>query len=220
MHKKNPIRSIFSGDKKIFLDILVILAALIAYSFFPSQNFTQNITKGLIFLVAVPLIYVKFILKRNLHEYGMVPQNHREGLIWGGIGLLFSLAIGYLLINFTPIKTSYPIPTGASTNFWFFMFYELVLVNLILFYQEFFYKGFVLNVFFQRFGAWSVIIQFLIYSIPLLILSDNLWIVYPALVVSLVGGWVAYKSRTFFYSYLMALLFLIIFDAYLINLVK
>lgn len=195
---------------------LAILTCLVLLNIFPANGTLQEITAGLVFLLILPILYIKIILRKPLGKFGFSLKNKQHGFFWGGIMLLASLVIGFLLITFSKLKTAYILPPYIMANFWIFLAHELIFANLFLFLSEAFFKGFILFSFAKKFNYWSIAFSFFIYSIIMMLKGNFNWQITPILVLAITGGIVAYKSRSFIYSYLMGLIFMIFFDAYLI----
>jgi len=206
--------------KETLLTTIIILACLLLSTFYPTADIGQNITSALFFLVLIPLLYLKLILKKSLADFGFSLQNARAGFLWGGIMLTLSLLLSFLLFHFTGLKATYVLPIFVMTNFWFFLLYELLFVSLLVFLQDAFFKGFVLFSFTKKFNYWAIVFSSGLYFIFLALTGNFGWQTTPYIILSLAGGVVAYKSRSFLYAYFMSLFFLIFFDAYLIYILK
>ena len=202
--------------KKTFLGLGIGTLSLVVFSFFPTANFLETFTKSLVFLLIVPYFFVKLVLKENLSDFGMRFHWEKRGLV-GSLALVFiGLLIIYPLANYTSFPQHYPLPQAIRNNFGFFVFYQLILVNLLLLFQEYFFKGFLISTCREKFSYLSIPLQALIYLIPLMLVSESLWSVIPMAIVSVFGGILAYHTRTFFYSYLGSWVFMLLLDAYLI----
>ncbi len=220
MKKNNYYLHIFSAWNREIITSLVIVLCLVLFILFPVAGAAQNFTRSIFFLVVVPILYIKFILRKSLTDFGFSLKNKKEGLYWGGGMLLVSLLAAFLLIKFTGFKNNYAIPAYALNNFWLFLAYELIFVNIFFVLQEFFFKGFILFSFFERAGWWSVAISSGIFLLVLAFTGSFVWQLVPMIILSITGSIVAYKSRSWIYSYLMGLLFLLLTDAYLISIIK
>lgn len=204
---------------EIISSMVFIVCLALAY-FFPTDNYFQTITKGLFFFLLLPILYIKFILRQNLRSFGFSFKNPKIGIFWV-IGMLFvSFLIIFILIKFSNFENDYLIPAYLAENFRLFLFYELVMLNFILFIYEFFFRGFILFSLSQKFGWLAVPIQVLIFVLFLFFTSTIDWKLAPTIILSIAGGIVAYKSRSFIYSYLMSLVFMIFLDAYIIYIFK
>jgi hypothetical protein len=215
--------SFLSKDSVLSMSSFVILVCLFLSISFPAEPGLQQITKNLFFMIIIPVLYIKLVLKKDLKNYGLnIPEKgHRKfGLFWAALMLFVSLLIAYLLLNYTGFKKEYGLAAYIVDNFWIFLIYELVLVNILLFIQNFFYQGFVLFTFFKKMDYWSVFVQFMLYILFILVLGNFSWQLAPFIILSLTGGWVTYKSHSFVYSYIMGLLFIIILDSYIIYTIK
>jgi membrane protease YdiL (CAAX protease family) len=213
-------KQFISAWKTELISSVVILACLLLIIFFPTQDISQKFSLNLFFFFLLPILYIKLILKKDLRNFGFNLQNTKIGIIWA-IGMFFvSALIIFILIHFFDFENKYLLPAYLAQNFGIFLLYELILVNILLFIQEFFFKGFILFLFSEKFGFAVAIIQALIFTFFLLFTNDLTWKLAPLIILSFTGGVVTYKSRSFLYSYLMSLFFLIILDTYIIYLFK
>jgi hypothetical protein len=213
----------FFKDSVLSVSSFVILACLFLSVSFPAEAGFQQITKNLFFMILIPILYIKLVLKTNLKNFGFTLSdkiNRKAGIIWAILMLFTSLLVVYLMINYTDFKKSYALTDYIANNFWIFLIYELIVVNILLFIQSFFYQGFVLFTFFKKLDYWSVFVQFFLYLLFIFVLGNFSWQLAPFIILSFTGGWVAYKSHSFIYSYIMGLLFVIILDSYIIYTIK
>lgn len=202
--------------KGISITMAIAIICLSLFFVFPSEGIFESLTKSIFFLFLIPVFYIKLVLKRSVKEFGLNLQNARVGFLWGAIALLVSLAILYVFAKFTSFQSHYTLPTRVVDNFWLFLIYEFVLINALIFLQEFFFQGFILNTLASKTRFWSVLLSALVYA-GVLLASENLnWQKMPLLVMSLSGGWITYQSRSVIYSHCITLLFLIILDTYII----
>lgn len=202
--------------KEIAVNIAIALICLSLFFLFPTDGIFESVTKSVFFLFLIPFLYIKLILKRSIKEFGFNLQNARTGFFWGGIMLLVSLIALYFFARLTSFQLNYTLPQSATNSFWVFLFYEFILINALIFLQEFFFQGFILNTLASKTRFWSVLLSALAYA-GILLVSKNLdWQKLPLLVMSLSGGWITYQSRSFIYAHCATLALLIIFDTYII----
>ena len=204
-----------------FITTLVVATACLSLSIiFPAQSGFQEVTKSIFFLVLVPALYIKFILKKSLSDFGLNLQNKKTGILLG-IALFAILAILFLaFLKYTPLKSGYELPTLAVDNFWYFLFYELLFVNFFLVIYEFFFRGFVLFTLAPKLKFWAIPAQTIAFLATLFFAKSLSWTVAPAIAISLTSGILTYKTKSIAYAYLVALVFMFIFDAYLIYTIK
>jgi membrane protease YdiL (CAAX protease family) len=211
-------------NKEFLMTCFFIAVCLILSAAFPSSGIFQNLTKGVFFLAIFPILYIKLILKKNLGDFGLNIQNRKTGLIWGSAMLLVSFAIAFIMLRWTAFPKNYKLSGAIVENYWIFLFNILIYSNLLLFTQEYFFRGFILSVFREKFFWLSAVIQFALYFIILLMSQRgslaSLWQLSPIIILSATSSVTAYKSRSMIYSYLSGLLFLFIFHSYLIYLIK
>ncbi|MBU2028416.1 hypothetical protein KJ761_00815 [Patescibacteria group bacterium] len=199
--------------------LLAVFCFFMVY-YFPTDDYLQNLTKNIFFLIVIPWLYVKLVLQKNIRDFGINWENKKIGLLWGGAMFLLLAVLFSLIIRYTEFDKVYTPPFFIKTSFWYFLLYELVLVNLLFLAQEIFFKGFLLAVLREKLGYWSILIQSAVFLFPLLILNSYFFETLPMIVISFLGGLVAYKTRAFIFSYLPSVVFLIILDAYIIFITK
>lgn len=207
-------------NKELSISFLVILFCIILGLVFPASNTIEEITRSIFFFVALPVLYIKFVLKKDISDFGFNIENNKYGLLWGAANLAIIAILFYALIKLTPFEKNYRLSTYASNKFWIFIIYELVFVNISIFINEFFFRGFILNIFSKKLGFISIAIQSALCISIAVIAESSVWQVAPLLIFSVTGGITAYKTKSFIYSYFSELLAIIILDAYIIHLVR
>lgn len=206
----------FGQWKETLLSFLIAVFCLLLSYFFPAKDYLQTLTKSVFFLMVIPFLYIKLVLQKNISDFGINWKNKKAGLLWGGLLLPILAVLFFLIIRYTEFGKIYSPPNFAKTSFEYFLLYELVLVNMLFLLQEMFFKGFLLSALREKLGSWSILIQSAVFLFPLLIFSDYFLETLPMVILSVLGGFVAYKNRSFVFSYLSGITFLILLDAYII----
>lgn len=205
--------------KELLVTSAVIFLCLLFSLFFPTANAFQSASRSIFFLVILPVLYIKLILKDDLSTWGWNLKDPKNGAILATIAFFSGLFIFYLLIRFFDFSTHYHINPPLKNSFPLFLLYELVFLNILFFTQEAFFKGFVLFSF-KQLGAWTILVQSATYLLLLEFSKAITWQTAPLIFISLAGGLLTFKTRSFAYSYIFGLLFIMILDAYIIHLVK
>ncbi|PJA89355.1 MAG: hypothetical protein CO138_00930, partial [Candidatus Moranbacteria bacterium CG_4_9_14_3_um_filter_33_15] len=65
--------------------VFFIVACLLLSFFFPSKSEIQNLIGNLFFLVIAPILYIKFVLKEKINQFGLNLKNKKEGFLWGSL---------------------------------------------------------------------------------------------------------------------------------------
>lgn len=216
LYHKKKLSTRLIENKELLTTSSVIVFCLLLSLFFPVQNSAQLLTRNIFFLVIVPILYYKLVLKKNLSEMGLTFGNKKDGIFWGILIFFATLLVFFLIYSYTDFKQNYLLSSYIVHNFWIFLFYELLAANLFIFIQEFFWRGFVLLYFSKKIGYLAIFLQFFLYALILIPNENSFWQLVPALVISLFSGIIVYKSRSIFYSWLVALLSLVILDSFII----
>lgn len=205
-------------DKELIISSALIILCLLLAIAFPADKGSslQIFTKGIFFLVVIPSLYIKIILKKNLSDFGLNLGCKKEGLVWALGVITILLILSYFISKIPGAGQNYKIPAYVAGNFWLFLSYELILINIFLFSYEFFWRGFVLFTFSPRLGPWAIAIQATLFIVFSLVNNDFSWKYYSLPLLSIASGVISYKSKSLIYSYVMSLVFIIILDSYII----
>ncbi|MFA6159890.1 MAG: CPBP family glutamic-type intramembrane protease [Parcubacteria group bacterium] len=215
-YHKRKLSSRLIENKEIIITSGVIVFCLLLSLFFPVQNSAQRLTRNIFFLIIVPILYYKLILKKNISSFGLTLGDKKSGAFWGISMLLATLLVFFLLYTYTDFRKNYLLSSYIVHNFWIFLLYELIIANLFVFIQEFFWRGFILLYFSKKIGIFSIFLQFFLYVLILIPTRNSFWQMAPTLVISLFSGIIVYKSRSIFYSWIVALFSLVILDSFII----
>ncbi len=210
----------FLEDRETVITSLLMLGCILLVIFFPADNIAQMITKNIFFLVILPVLYIKYILKKTLSDYGLNLKNAKDGILWSISMLVILLVISFVLIKKFNFSEKYVLNELVVVNFWAFIFYEMVFINILLFVEECFFRGFMLFTFERKIGFWSIFLQAVVSIILISASEGSFYQSLPGMMTAVTSGIIAAKSRSFFFSYLTAILFSIIFNSYIIHTIK
>jgi membrane protease YdiL (CAAX protease family) len=218
-HKKSFLSRLFGSladNKATAITSFVIVFCLALALFFPVNNSVQLLTRNIFFLIILPVLYYKLILKKNISDFGLRLGDKKAGIFWGILMFFAAIFVFFLLYSYTNFKNNYLLSSYVVHNFWIFLLYELLFANLFVFIQEFFWRGFILLYFSEKISYFAIFLQFAIY-LAMAFSGENLfWQMAPTLVISLFSGIIVYKSRSIFYSWAFALFSLVILDSFII----
>jgi membrane protease YdiL (CAAX protease family) len=210
----------FQKSKTIFPRLFIIGFFLLLYSFFPASGIAQEITKGIFFLILAPILFIIIILKKNPLAFGFGLKWNLKSFFWSIGGLFFNLGVFFFLLKYTDFGENYALSSLAVADFKFFLVYELAFVNLFLLVQEVFFRGFILFYLKEKLGVFSILAQFILLAMFLLLSQSLNWQVLPYLILAISGGIISYKSNSFWYSHFFGISAILMLDAYLISQIK
>ena len=206
-----------SLNKKDIISFLLIILCLFMIKLFPEKDHFQKLIISLTFLLIVPVLYVKIVLKENLRKFGLKVGEWKPGLIWIFISLVVSSLILYLIYNYLDFAEKYYLPQKTIESFGLFIFYETAIAGFFIALYEFFFRGFIMFGFSEKLKHKAIILQFILFILFLIINKDFNWIFAPYMMTALFSGVIAYKSKSLIYSFLFSWLFIILSDAVYIN---
>ncbi len=199
---------------------MIFLTCLTIYLIFPVNNIFQQIMSSLTFLLVIPMLYIKLILKRGLASYGIQKGDSHRGLVLMVFSIIISLLLFYILFQYANLAKFFNLPDFVTRSFTVFVIYGFFLVGFFTLLYEFFFKGLVMFGIFKKTGYISILLQFLIFSAFLLIVSGFGWSTILYMIMSVFSGITAYQSRSLFYSFGATLIFIIIANALAIGFLK
>ena len=216
----------YKAKKELFdvenvVTLTVALVCILLFSFFPVKNLFQEIVLSLVFLLLVPYLYIRIILKKKISEFGFRISKWKEGFFIMPACFLVMGIFMYLIFNYTTFKETYFLGDyKLVNNFWYFFVYEFIAVNFFIFLYEAFFRGFLMFYFKSSFDILAVFIQFLLFLV-FLDLMERLSMDYIFYIMTaLLGGLIAYKSKSLVYSYLFSIIVLIASDIIYLKLTK
>lgn len=212
--------SFFAKKAPLLASLLLGFSCLVFLQYYPAQEGFQEISKAFFFLVLTPATFIKFILGKNLSDFGLNLKKTFSGVIWSSIFLFLILGATYWFFNFSKTEIDHQLPNYIFESFPAFLFYQLVFLNLTIFIQDFFFGGFLLFSLAKDFGAWSVLISTLTYfSFSAFSSGFSETAILLSLMLFL-KGLIIFRTGSFIYTYLATLIFSFVSDAYIIYLFK
>jgi membrane protease YdiL (CAAX protease family) len=162
-----------------------------------------------ILYLIIPLAIIIVIFKEGVKDFGIIIGDSRTGLII----LLFSYLIFLPLIYFLSISNNFssyfPLMETSKDNIIVFIIYELFFL-VFIFSWEFVFRGFMLFGLESKFGFYSIFIQ----MIPFAILHNGKPFIetFTAVFGGIFLGYLALRTRSIFYGFLLHALILVTFD--------
>ena len=207
-------------DRRFIVTGLLVLFSVFFLGFFSQSEKVNPIFQTLLvsvtFLLVVPILYSKIVLKESLKNLGWQKGRAFLGILSGMIAVAVALGIIFLLTRTTALSEEYFFPIRVEMHFGWFVFYELVLVTLVAFLYEFFFRGLVQLLWLRSFGLWAPILQALFFVGLLFLAGDISWQRAPAILFSPLSGMIAYFSRSIWYSFGASWVFLFLTDVFLL----
>lgn len=184
---------------------LLVLVTLVAFRLFPTDTrvngSVQAVTLSIAFFLLLPLLYVTVVLKEPLSSIGFSRSTRRFGFLSVPIAVIPIVSIWYLLLRMTDAKTGYSLPGFVQDSFLLFVLYEVLLVGVIAFLYEVFFRGLVMLSWLSRTGIASVFLQAALFAVFLAVSGGLGWQFAPTMLAALSSGFVAYHTRSIYYSW-------------------
>lgn len=207
-------------DRKFVVTGGALLISLLLFVYFPTTDrlslWAQSVIMLAVFFLLFPLLYARFIARESWKGIGF--RMDAELSHW--VGVLGAVAFGFALFFFgyqtwPMIGEAYQLPFFVERSFFSFLRYELFALCVAFFYEVFF-RGFVMLFFLRSFGAWAILLQWLVFMLFLAVsqslgMSQGVMLLFTPL-----AGWVAYRSRSILYSFVATALFLLLIDIFLL----
>lgn len=186
--------------REFIITMIFIVISLGLYIIFPAKDIFQQLMGTIVFLVLLPFIFIKYILKNPDSVIGFKVGEHKKGLLYSGASLIACFLIFAVQSYFYNFLNKYAVPSFIVGNFFKFTAYELFLILPIVVIFDFYFRGFIMGIFSKKIGYWSILFQSIVFFLFLLFSGSNLIQFAPYLIFSIFGGWIAFKSRSLIYS--------------------
>ena len=171
----------------------------------------QEIIASSIFLLVLPVIYCKMILKEPLSSIGLREAHWLPAFFWGGVMIAVGGVLLFLLLPVEGFREAYRLPAFIEKSFKWFVVYEVLVVGGIALLYEVFFRGLVMKLWLGPFGPVAIVLQSALFIGFIGISSGFSWQYAVLCYASLFSGVVAYFSRSIYASWLAnwALFFLV-----------
>lgn len=207
-------------DRRFIVTGLLVLFSVFFLGFFSQSEKVNPIFQTLLvsvtFLLVVPVLYSKIVLQESLKNLGWQQGRMFLGVLTGMVSVAVALGIVFLLMRMTAFSEEYTFPVNVQMHFGWFVFYELVLVTMVTFLYEFFFRGMVQMLWLRSFGIWAPILQALFFVGLLFLAGDISWQRAPIILFSPFAGMIAYFSRSIWYSFGASWVFFFLTDVFLL----
>jgi len=211
-----------SSQKQFAATGLMVFGALLSYYFFPFDeklnDTVQALVSGAVFFLALPVLFVKLILKEPISSLGFRGSERRFGWISLPIVTISALCILYLSVRYYSVEEAYYIPLLAKGSFPIFLLYEVLFVGAIAFLYEVFFRGFVQLLWLRKFGLSAAFLQAAVSIGAVFFLAGMTWQEFPMMLAAFFAGFVALYTGSIWYSWGASWLILFLSDAYLLSL--
>ncbi|MBP7811393.1 MAG: hypothetical protein KA054_00955 [Candidatus Moranbacteria bacterium] len=185
--------------------LFIFMSLGLLYSLPESQSLdsvTQGVIASGIFLLVLPIIYCKMILKEPLSALGIREARWLPAFFWGGIMLLMGGILLFFLLPVEGFRSAYELPSFVGRSFTRFIVYEIVAVGGIAFLYEVFFRGLIMKLWLGSLGPLAIVLQSAIFIGFIGIANGLSWQYAVLCYSSLFSGAVAYFSRSIYASWL------------------
>lgn len=202
------------NQREILISFCALLAVLVSW-LFPNKLFGETFWSSFFLFLVFPGLIIFFLLKESLKNFGLSWGNFRNGLLYSGALIIIFVLINYLIISNPGLRGQLPVAPGIAGNYWYFLFFELVLVLPLHFFWEFFFRGFLQFGFEKKLGAYSIFPQALLQTVLGL---RGSWLVASLIFSSsLSAGFIARQSRSIFYFFVFSWIISVSLDIMIIR---
>ena len=181
------------------------------YDYFPGQtnnpqaDIYARYWQFLVFFVlmfVMPVIYIKFVMKRPLSDFGFGKGDLKYGAKWLLIIPFVVAPLIYISSKMPDVRMEYPLAKIFLNDRQGLWFYELMYVVFYYVAWEFYFRGFLLFGLKERFGAVNAILIQTISSCLIHIGKPEGEII-GSIVVGILFGMIALRSRSIWYIFII-----------------
>ncbi len=181
------------------------------YSYFPSYKTMAGGDRMAIFwewgvffvlMFILPLLYVKFGMKKRLIDFGLGLGDLKYGLKWLITIPIIVLPIIYFASKMPGMRVEYPMAKSLLTHPDHFPLYAAVYVLIFYVAWEFYFRGVLLFGLKDRFGAVNAILIETISS-TLVHIGKPEGEIIGAIIVGILFGMIALRSKSIWYVFLI-----------------
>ncbi|NCU41391.1 MAG: hypothetical protein EOM19_01540 [Candidatus Moranbacteria bacterium] len=203
---------------QFFFTLLISFFAITLSFLFSSKDIFQSILLSFCIFFIFPLLFIRFILKKSLKEFGFNSKISRYDIFWF-FSLFFLASFVLFLCTFLfqiPKETLYP-PSFIKESFWFFFLYFFIITGTFTFFYEFFFRGFI-QIGSLRILQWkSVFFQWFLFLLFLWLTQTLHWENIFIIISSFFSGILIFKTKSLLLSFLFSWFFGILMSIIILN---
>lgn len=189
-------------NKQLWMSNSIVVASLVLVAFFPIDDGFQSMIASVAFLVVLPVLFIHVFLKEKTAAFGVSWGKVTQGVVWLTLFLLIVVGMFVVAYKYTNAFLQTTIPFSVQSSFSSFLIY-ITILGILIASQEFFFRGFVLNIWKKTLGYRAIFVQ-AAFSLVLSMIRSHGHIEFRTLVIaafSLCAGWIAYRSQSIWYSF-------------------
>ncbi len=201
MKKNTPTQK----EKTIMTTLFVFLSLGLLYSLPESQSLdstTQEVIASIIFLLVLPVIYCKMILREPLASLGVQEARWLAAFFWGSVMIVIGGVLLFFLLPIEGFQSAYQLPLFIKKSFAWFVAYEVIAVGGVALLYEVFFRGLVMKLWLGSLGPLAIVLQSVLFISFIGVSSGFSWQYAILCYSSLFSGAVAYFSRSIYASWL------------------
>jgi membrane protease YdiL (CAAX protease family) len=185
------------GNALVSLMAISVILTVGAYR----QILPYPILDDLLLSFLMPIFIILLVFRENPLRYGLGVGNWREGLIWVVGGSILMIGMAWLFWRLPNFQAYYhglfPATPNPNESFW----RGVARSGLYMFGWEFLFRGFLLFALAGWFGPEAIWIQ----AVPFALahIGKPEWETYSSIVGGVLSGWVAYRVKSCYPSWLM-----------------
>ena len=189
---------------------LGLIAALSCFYFFPTQNqLIQQMAVSVAFSIIFPIIFIRFIIKRSLNEFGFSWGMNK----WALLEVFFGVAIfGAAIVSVEAVSHIRLAPMAIRLQFSSFLLY-IITAWISLAGIEILFRGIMLFSWSSVCGRWAIPVQAGTICLWLFLLSGStvsLWEILLLFLLGCISGGIAWHSKSLYFSFLLSALSVIL----------
>jgi len=121
------------------------------------------ICRSIIGMLALPILYIKFFLKRPVGDFGFrMPENIKDALLFIGITVFAALPV---LILFSANSSFWNLYSYNGLSFYNVIFQMVILTAVYFVAEEFMFRGFLLFSLREAYGYWGILLANIIFTL-------------------------------------------------------
>jgi len=181
------------------LIIFCFSAAIIVGWFFPAKSAGEFFWISIFLFLIFPALIIKFLLKEPLAKFGLSRGKPKTGIVSAISFAVIAIVIMIFLIKIPELRNQIRLLPGIASSFSYFLGAELIIIPIIFFSREFFFRGFIQLGLEEKFGGYALLLQAALFAL-LFVKSSWLELAY-AFLSALAAGLIVKFSRSIYYSF-------------------
>lgn len=208
---------------KFLVALIAMMLVVLLAGFFLAQVRTDGVIEWAILSFALlfltPYFIIKTVLKESVKDYYLCFEINWKSIFWSLVGVGIFVVLIWALVVQLGWRGDMPVSRWILGSTGLLIFIDLVLVPVVLFAREFFFRGFLMKIFSETIGVvGAILLQGLLATVYVIHLEgyQNYHYTILLLIPNILLGYVAFVNKSVIVSAIVSWIYVLAVDFFVV----